>query len=69
MSLDDINVSEHEVKMVWITEKDQWHLTLAENDRFLQEFYDCGKVNGFFMDLDKDGVNYYRVNVEKMEMD
>jgi len=53
------------LKMVWIEEKDEWHM-LDDEDRFINEFYDCPNIDKRFPNLDKKEVNLYRVDIEKI---
>jgi hypothetical protein len=53
------------IKLIWIKAKNEWHM-LNDEDCFIQEFYDCGTIHNYFADLDKEKVNLYRVDINKI---
>ena len=53
------------IKLIWISEKNEWHM-LNDEDKFLQEFFDCLNMELYFPKLDKKSVNQYRVDITKV---
>lgn len=53
------------VKMIWIRDKNEWHM-IDDEGLFIQEFYNCKNFHTYFSDLDKEKVNLYRVDIEKI---
>lgn len=53
------------IKLMWIKAKNEWHM-LDDEDNFIQEFYDCLNLKKSFPKLDKENINLYRVDIEKV---
>jgi hypothetical protein len=54
------------VRMMWVEEKNEWHMLLENGVHFLQEFFDCENVHKFFPDLDKRKTALYQVEITKL---